>query len=62
MVEVYLETDANFSGESTVSRLREDLPISYVTLIAVDHGVMRTVADPARKDPLARRRWEATDD
>jgi hypothetical protein len=38
------------------------ISVSYVTLIIVGHGVMRIVAGPARKDPLARRPWEATDD
>lgn len=35
------------------------ISLSYVTLIIAGHGVMRIVAGPARKDPLARRPWEA---
>jgi hypothetical protein len=35
------------------------ISVAYVTLILVGHGVMRLLAGPARKDPLARRPWAA---
>jgi hypothetical protein len=35
------------------------ISMAYVTLIVVGHGVMRLLAGPARKDPLARRPWAA---
>jgi hypothetical protein len=38
------------------------ISLAYVTLIMVGHGVMRLVAGPARRDPLARRPWEAAKD
>jgi len=35
------------------------ISVAHVTLIVVGHGVMRLLAGPARKDPLARRPWAA---
>jgi hypothetical protein len=35
------------------------ISMSYVTLMLIGYGVMRLVAGPARKDPLARRAWAA---
>jgi len=35
------------------------ISVTYVTLIVVGHGVMRLLAGPARRDPLARRPWAA---